>query len=419
MHEITTLANGLRVVTNAMPGLKTIACGVWVDVGARYELPEVNGVAHMLEHMAFKGTRRRSAQAIAEEIEDVGGHLNAYTSREQTAYYARVLGDDLPLAIDMIADILRNSVIDAGELARERTVVLQEIGQVNDTPDDLVFDLFQETAFPGQPLGRSILGPVEIVRSMSRESLLSYMGQHYSPDRMVLAVAGQLDHAAVVELATAQFGDMEARPGHGFEPARYEGGEMRAERDLEQAHVILGFPAFSYRDDDFYALQVFSSLLGGGMSSRLFQEIRERRGLAYSIFSFLSCYRDGGTLGIYAGTGEDETAELLPVVGDEILRFVERVDDAEIRRGRAQLKTSQMMALESPSAVAEDMARQLIAFGRVIPTEEVLEKIDAVDQAALRRVGERLLAGGRPTLTGLGPLGHMPALDALVRRLLG
>jgi predicted Zn-dependent peptidase len=413
--EITTLDNGLRVATESMPGLQTASVGVWVDVGARYEAPEANGVAHMLEHMAFKGTVRRNAKEIAEAIENVGGQLNAYTSREHTAYYARILADDLDLAVDLLADILQHSTFDEEELARERGVVLQEIGQVQDTPDDLVFDLFQETAFPGQALGRSILGPAEIVSAMPRTSLIDYMTQNYGPGRMVLAAAGKIEHRRLVELGQRLFRELPEPAEAQIDQAQYEGGEKRDMRDLEQVHVMLGLPAFSYLDDDFYALQVLSTALGGGMSSRLFQEIRERRGLAYSVFSFASCYRDAGVLGIYVGTGEQETAELVPVVCEEFLELIEAPGEEELVRARAQLKASLLMALESCSAQSEELARQLLIFGRRIPPEEMIAKIDAVDEAALRRVGRRLLAAGRPTLTALGPLGHLPDLDVVQR----
>ena len=329
--RITTLDSGLRVATETMASVQTASVGVWIDVGARYETPEVNGVAHMLEHMAFKGTERRSARAIAEAIENVGGHLNAYTSREHTAYYARVMADDLPLAAELLADILQHSIFDESELARERTVILQEIGQVQDTPDDLVFDLFQETAYPGQSLGRSILGPAEIVAALPRTALIDYMAHHYGPEHLVLAAAGKVEHERLVELAERLFRDLPAPAPHRPDDARYEGGERREERELEQAHLLLGLPAFSYMDDDFYALQVLSTMLGGGMSSRLFQEVRENRGLAYSVFSFASCYDDTGVLGIYAGTGEKETAELVPVVCDEFLKLIDAA-----RRGRAR-----------------------------------------------------------------------------------
>jgi hypothetical protein len=272
--RITTLDSGLRVATETMASVQTASVGIWVDVGARYEAPEVNGVAHMLEHMAFKGTERRSARAIAEAIENVGGHLNAYTSREHTAYYARVMADDLPLAVDLLADILQHSAFDEAELARERGVVVQEIGQVQDTPDDLVFDLFQETAFPGQPLGRSILGPAELVAAMPRSALVDYMAQHYGPSRLVLSAAGKVEHERLVELADRLFRELPTPAVEQISPARYESGERREDRELEQVHLLIGLPAFSYLDDDFYALQVFSTMLGGGMSSRLFQEVR-------------------------------------------------------------------------------------------------------------------------------------------------
>jgi predicted Zn-dependent peptidase len=415
--EITTLDNGLRIATESMPGLQTASVGVWVDVGARYEAPEANGVAHMLEHMAFKGTVRRNAKEIAEAIENVGGQLNAYTSREHTAYYARILAGDLELAVDLLADILQHSTFDEEELARERGVVLQEIGQVQDTPDDLVFDLFQETAFPGQALGRSILGPAEIVSTMSRTSLIDYMAGNYGPRRMVLAAAGKVEHGRLVDLAQRLLRELPEPAVPKVDPASYTGGELRETRDLEQAHVMLGLPAFSYLDDDFYALQVLSTALGGGMSSRLFQEVREKRGLAYSVFSFGSCYRDTGILGIYAGTGEQQTAELVPVVCEEFLELIEAPGEEELVRARAQLKASLLMALESCSAQSEELARQLLIFGRRIPPEEMIAKIDSVDQAALRRVGQRLLADGRPTLTAIGPLGHLPDLQAVHRAL--
>ncbi|HSA82547.1 MAG TPA: pitrilysin family protein [Geminicoccaceae bacterium] len=415
--EITTLDSGLRVASLPMASVQTASVGIWVDVGARYEAPEVNGVAHMLEHMAFKGTERRSARAIAEAIENVGGHLNAYTSREHTAYYARIMADDLPLAVDLLADILQHSAFDEAELARERGVVVQEIGQTQDTPDDLVFDLFQETAFPGQPLGRSILGPAELVAAMPRRALVDYMAHHYGPARLVLSAAGKVEHDRVVELADRLFRELPTPPVAAAPPARYEGGEVREERELEQVHLLIGLPAFSYLDDDFYALQVFSTMLGGGMSSRLFQEVRENRGLAYSVFSFASSYADTGLFGIYAGTGENETAELVPVVCDELLKMIEQPTEEELARARAQLKASLMMALESCFAQSEELARQLLIFGRRIPPDEIVARIDAVDESALRRVGRRLLTGVGPTLAAIGPLQQLPDLDAIRRRL--
>jgi len=296
-------------------------------------------------------------------------------------------------------------------------VVLQEIGQTQDTPDDLVFDLFQETAYPGQALGRSILGPAEIVAAMPRTALLDYMAHFYGPRRMVLSAAGKVEHERLVELADRLLRELPDTRDEPLEPAAYRGGELREERDLEQAHLLLGLPAFSYFDDDFYALQVLSTMLGGGMSSRLFQEIRENRGLAYSIFSFASCYRDTGLLGIYAGTGEQETRELIPVVCDELQGLIAQPGAEELVRARAQLKASLMMALESCFAQSEELARQLLIFGRRVPPEEIIEKVDAVDEEAIRRVGRRLLGAHDPTLTALGPLRHLPSLDEIRERL--
>jgi len=418
-QKITTLDNGLRVATVAMPSVQTASVGVWIDAGARHETPEVNGVAHMLEHMAFKGTERRSARVIAEEIENVGGQLNAYTSRENTAYYARVLADDLPLATDMLADILQHSTFEPEEMERERGVILQEIGQTLDTPDDLIFDLFQETAFPEQSLGRSILGPAEIVQGMTRDQLTGYMAAHYAPENMVLAASGKVEHDRLVDLGAKLFQNLPARvtEARDVEAGRYARGDLRRQRELEQVHLILGLPAFSYHDDDFYALQVLSAMLGGGMSSRLFQEVREKRGLAYSVFSFAACYRDTGVFGIYAGTGEEQTAELVPVLCDELAELMNNASDEELARARAQIKASLMMGLESCFAQSEDIARQLLIFGRRIPQEETIAEIDAVDAAAIKRVGARLIEGQRPSLAALGPVSKLPSLDTVAARL--
>ena len=410
--EITTLDNGLRVVSEHMPRLQTASLGIWVDVGTRYEPAEVNGVAHLLEHMAFKGTARRSARAIAEEIERVGGSLNAYTSREHTAYYARILADDVALAADILADILRHSSFDPAELEKERHVVLQEIGQVKDTPDDLVFDLLQEASYPDQPMGRAILGPEAIVQRMPREALIDYMARHYGPKRLVVAGAGKIEHARLVDLAQSLLGDLAAIEGAAAEPARYSGGRKVERRpDLEQVHLCMAVEGLPYHHPDHFALQVLSTALGGGMSSRLFQEARENRGLCYSIFSFASAYADTGQLGVYAGTDPEDLPELMQVVADEARALIEDPSEDEIARARAQLKASLLMGLESCSAVCEDLARQLLCFNRRVPTEEVVAKIDAVDTGAVRILGRRLLDGKGLTLAAVGPLEQLPGVD--------
>ncbi len=410
--RLTTLPSGIRVVSEAMPRVETLAVGAWVDVGARYEPAEVNGVAHLLEHMAFKGTATRTARAIAEEIEAVGGSLNAYTSSEHTAYYARILSPDLPLAVDLIADILQRSTFDEAELEKERQVILQEIGQVRDTPDDLVGDLFQEAAYPDQPLGRPILGTEEIVAGMPRAALLDYMGRHYGPSRLVFAAAGKVEHERLVELTEAAFRNLPAAAASAPQPARFGGGEV-LERDdeLEQVHLCLGVEAFTYTDPDYYALQVFSMALGGGMSSRLFQEARENRGLCYSIGTFGSAYADSGLLGIEAGTAAKDVPELCRVIDAETATLVARPNEAELARARAQLKAGTLMALESCHAVCEGLARQLLCLGRRVPTAELLAKIDAVDATAVRRVGERLFRGRPVALAAIGPLKKLPRIE--------
>ena len=414
--QTTRLANGLRVVSDPVDHVETASVGLWVDVGARCETEETNGLSHLLEHMAFKGTERRSARDIAEEIEAVGGHLNAYTSRETTAYYAKVMKEDVPLALDLLADILQHSTFDPEELERERQVVMQEIAAVNDTPDDLVFDRFQETAYPDQPLGRTILGPPERVGSYSRDALAGYMAAHYRAARMVLVGSGRIAHDALVAAAEEAFTALPEGPTAEPVAAVYGGGDCRLGRDLEQAHLIVGFDGLSYDDDDFYALQVMSTLLGGGMSSRLFQEIRERRGLAYSVFTFSSSYADGGIFGVYAGAGESELGELIPVMADELIDACATVGDDEVARARAQLKAGLLMSLESTQARAERLGRHILLFGRPLPVAELIERVDAVDSEAVRRTACRILQGARPTVAALGPIDTLESHDAIAAR---
>ena len=414
--RVTTLANGFRVATNRMDSVETTSLGVWAGVGTRNEPAEHNGVAHLLEHMAFKGTRRRSARDIVVEIEDVGGFLNAYTGREQTAYFAKVLADDTPLVVDILADILQNSIFDADELTRERAVVLQEIGQAEDTPDDIIFDHFQEIAFPDQAMGRPVLGRAEIVRELPRETVAGYMASRYRAGQMVLAASGQIEHDALVAMAEKLFAGLPGGAVPPSEGARYAGGDGRFARELEQVHLALGFHGVTYTDPDYYVAAVLSQLLGGGMSSRLFQEIREKRGLVYSIHSFTSSYADGGIFGIYAGTGEKEVAELLPVVCDELAKLPDDMTEPEVKRAAAQLRAATLMSREKPSARCEQLASQLLIYGRPITPAEAVARIDAVTIDDLVRLARRLMQSA-PTLTTLGPIGQVMEYDALRKRL--
>jgi predicted Zn-dependent peptidase len=418
--KLATLANGLRIVTDRIDTVDTVSLGLWVDVGTRHEAPAVNGAAHFLEHMAFKGTLRRSARAIAEEIEAVGGHLNAYTSRESTAYYAKVLKEDVSLALDILADILQHSSFDPAEFERERTVILQEIGQANDTPDDIIFDHFQERAFPDQAMGRPVLGSPEIIRELRRESVIAYLRDHYGAARMVLSASGNLDHDRVVALADTLLSGMPAIGGNGgaiaTDPARYTGGEYRQDRDLEQLHLVLGFPGLTLGDPDYYAASVLSTAFGGGMSSRLFQEVREKRGLAYTIHSFAHSYRDGGLFGIYAGTGEDDAGELVPVLCEETMRLADGLTQVELARAKAQIKAGILMSLESTGARCEQMAQYMLIHGTPFDPADMVRRIEAVDDAAIARV----VAGWRvapPTLAALGPIGQLEDFERLRGRL--
>jgi len=413
--RITTLPNGLRVISETMEHVETASVGVWVEAGARFEAPEINGVTHLLEHMTFKGTETRSAQALVEEIEDVGGQINAYTTRETTAYYAKMLKEDLGLAVDVVADLVQNAVLDEDELKKERAVVVQEINQSFDTPDDIIYDHFQETVFPEQAVGRPVLGTEDRVMNMPRQAVMDYMTHHYTPANMVLAAAGNLNHDELVDLAQTHFQTAKETTPAPQDPARYIGGDFRHKRDLEQVHLLMGFEGVPYEDDEVYAASVLATLLGGGMSSRLFQEIREKRGLVYSIYAYGSSYTDAGLFGIYAGTSEKELAELVPVTCDEINKTLTGLSEDEVARARAQMKASTLMSLESTSSRAEQLARQLMVYGRPLEIAEVIAKIDAVDAAQAEAVARRIFST-TPTLAAIGPVGALENYDTFKGR---
>jgi predicted Zn-dependent peptidase len=404
--EVTTLDNGLRVVTERNPAVETASLGLWIDAGSRIESEASGGIAHMLEHMVFKGTETRSAQAIATEIEDVGGHLNAYTGREQTGYYAKVLKDDVALAVDLTTDLVFSAVLDPEELERERTVILQEIGQANDTPDDIIFDHLQAVAFPRQGLGRPVLGTPETVSAIPRADLAAFRDAWYRPPQMVFAAAGNFEHARVVDEVARRVGDRAkpaaAAPVSILAPATYAGGVYGESRDLEQTHLVIAYPGAPFSDPTVYAMSVYATLIGGGMSSRLFQEVREKRGLVYSIYAFTQSFTDSGLFAVYAGTSPEDADECFEVIGDELGKLTATLDDGEIARARAQLKASILMSLESTSARSEQLAQQMLVFGRPLPVAEVVGRIDAVDRAAVLAIAERMGAAV-PTVAVIGP----------------
>jgi predicted Zn-dependent peptidase len=418
--EVTRLPTGLTVVTDTMSHLETASLGVWVDVGSRDERPDEHGISHLLEHMAFKGTSRRTARQIAEEIEAVGGDLNAATSIETTAYYARVLRADVPLALDVLSDILADPSFDPAELQREQNVIVQEIGAAEDTPDDLIWDRLQETAYTDQPIGRSILGTPATVRGFDRSRLAHYLSRNYRAPNMVIAAAGAVDHQAVVADVERKFASFEGPQAPAPEAARFIGGSRIERRDLEQAHIALAMQGLPQRDPSLYSLQVFTNVLGGGMSSRLFQEVREQRGLCYSIYSFHAPYSDTGMFGLYAGTDASDVPELMRVVIGEINGAAETISEAEVARAKAQMKTGLLMALESSGARAEQLARQMFAWGRPAPLDELVGRIEAVTVESTRAAGRALIARGRPAVAALGPGAGLESAatiaDSLIRR---
>ncbi|WP_460274180.1 M16 family metallopeptidase [Celeribacter sp. ULVN23_4] len=413
--RIHTLSNGFRIVTELQPSMQSASIGVWVMAGGRHERLEQNGIAHFLEHMAFKGTERRTPLEIAEVLENVGGYLNAYTSREVTAYYARVLKDDVSLALDVIGDIVLNPIFDPKELELERGVILSEIGQALDTPDDVIFDWLQEATYPKQALGRTILGPAERVRNFSRDDLAGFVEEHYSPERMVLSAAGNIDHDRIVAEAEEIFGGLKPHGRDHADPAIFQGGEYRKVKKLEQAHFTLAFEGPAYRDEDIYIAQTATTALGGGMSSRLFQELREKRGLCYTIYAQSGAYSDTGLTTIYAGTSGDQIKDLAEVTIDEMKRAGSEMTMVEVDRARAQIKAGLLMGLESPSSRAERNARMIGIWGRVPSLEETVTRINAV---TLDNVRDFLVKTGmgRASMALYGPVKSAPELEHLRER---
>lgn len=418
--EITRLPSGLSVVTDSMPHLETAALGVWVGTGSRDERPNEHGISHLIEHMAFKGTAKRTARQIAEEIEAVGGELNAATSVEMTAYHARVLKGDVPLALDVLSDILTNPAFEPAELEREKSVIVQEIGAAEDTPDDIVFENLQITAFPEQPMGRSILGTRDSVRSFEAGDLRDYLARNYQAPDMVIAATGAIDHARIVDQVQKLFSGFGSSDAPAPQPARFSHGAHIQKRDLEQAHIALALEGVSQRDPSLYSLDIFANVLGGGMSSRLFQEVRENRGLCYAISSFHLPYSDIGFFGLYAGTDVSDIPQLMEVVIEQMADATETIAEAEVARVKAQMKTGLLMALESSGARAWQLARQMFAYGRVIPVAEIVARIDAVSVESVRAAGKALLARSRPAVAALGPgagIEHAASfVDGLARR---
>lgn len=409
--RVTRLDNGLRVVTQDMPHLHSVSLGVWVGVGARDERPEEHGICHLLEHMAFKGTNSRSAREIAEEIEQVGGDMNAATGLEMTAYYVRVLRDDVELGLEVLSDIVQNSTFLSDELEMEKEVILQEIAGIDDVPDEIAYDLLLDAAYPEQSVGRPVIGTPESVKSIGRSELTAHLSNRYSADSMVIAAAGAVDHNAFVDHVKSMFAGLKSGRSTADSSAKFVGGTRASKRGFEQCHLVVGFPGPSYRDDNFMLSQVFSGLLGGGMSSRLFQEVRENRGLCYSIYSSAWGLRDGGMFGIHAATGREMVSELAEVVALELRKCASgELTDKEVQRAKTQLKAGLLMSLESSSVRAEQMARQLLSVDRLISADELIARIDEVSSDGLCQFASRLLEFGQPAIAVVGAGGRSQKL---------
>ena len=414
--KITTLDSGVTVVSHPMAQLETVAMGIWVEAGSRDEAPAQNGIAHLLEHMAFKGTPRRTARQIVEEIETAGGDINASTSMESTGFYARVLKQDWPLALDILSDILLNPVFDEHELEREKDVVLQEIAASLDTPDDLVFDLAQACAYDGHALGRTILGEPRQVSRYRAGDLVAYRDRHYTGGRMVLAAAGRIEHDELVAkartlLAPALKGDVPERS-----VPHFKGGSKFIRKRLDQTHLVISLPGPGYRNKDIYAFQMLAGILGGGMSSRLFQDVREKRGLCYSVYSYVSALADAGQFSFYAGAAPGKAAELTDVACDVIRSAGEGVSADEVNRARAQIKAGLVMSLESAQARADQIARQYMAFGKVPAISSIIAKVDAVTPDQIKALAKRLFAGAPVAYAAVGGIKQLASYDRVVAK---
>jgi predicted Zn-dependent peptidase len=395
MAELTRLANGVTVAIDPMPGAQSAAIGLYAGVGSRSEADGRGGLAHLVEHMVFKGARGRDARGIAEAIEDVGGSLNAWTARDQTVFHARTLAPDVGLALELIADLVRAPKLDKVELEREKLVILSELGECLDTPDDLIHDHLFEAAFGKQPLARPVLGSETSIRSLTRGDCVQWLEEQYRPDRLVVAAAGKVDPGHVLMLAEALFGDLAAVPPPAFAPAVFSGGTKSDPRAAEQTHLAFAMAALPASHANAPALSLVAQAVGGGMSSRLFQELREEQGLAYSIYAWTQGFADTGIFAVNLSTDKARAAEAMTLARETVERAAADLTEAELKRARAQVEAGILMALETPQGRADAMARSIEIFGRIMTSDEMLDELRAVDAAKAREAGQAMLAGPR------------------------
>jgi predicted Zn-dependent peptidase len=402
--KIIQLENGLRIVIDPIKTVESAAIAVFVNTGSRNETPDINGISHFLEHMAFKGTKTRNAKQIAEQFDNIGGKINAYTSREKTVYYAKVLKQDTEFATEFLSDILQNSTFDQIELEKERGVILQEIAMTNDTPDDVVFDYFQETAFPKQAVGRSILGPVKNIKKFGRDNFVDYIGKQYNYRNIAVVASGNVDEKKFVGYVKKYFNNLSSNKLKKFEPAKYQGGDFRKYKNLEQVNMVLGFQGLSYLDKDYYKCQILASILGGGMSSRLFQEVREKRGLVYSVYAFNYANFDAGLFGVYLGTTPEKANQAIEVVGEEILKITSKITDEELQRVITQTKAGLLMAKESVIGRSQKIGGDILAYNRIISEQEILDKILSISKKQITNFAANMLANSKHNFSAIGKI---------------
>jgi len=408
LYQKTVLANGVRVITEEIEHVRSISLGLWVGAGSRDEGEGYEGISHFIEHMFFKGTAKRTARQLAESLEAVGGQLNAFTTKEYTCYYVKVLDEDLDLAIDVLSDMFFSSLFDEKEIEKEKKVVIEEIKMYEDSPDELIHDLFSEYVWNDHPLGRPILGTVDSIRSLSREKILDYLEHHYAPDNFVIAVAGKINNGEILHKISPLFEDfkrggrrvLEGTPmGHTI--------ERFITKETEQMHLVIGVPGLGQNDEDIYPMHIINNVLGGGLSSRLFQEIREQRGLAYSVYSYHSTYVDTGLFAIYAGTSPSNTKEVVECILAEIGKVkVAGITAQELERTKAQIKGSLYLGLESVSSRMSRLGKTELTYDRVLTPEDVVQKLDKVTLEDVKRVINRLWQRDKISLTMMGPVGH-------------
>jgi len=414
--QLSTLSNGLRIATDTMLDVESMVIGAWVGVGTRHEPWSANGLAHLTEHMMFKGTKRRSAYALSKTIEKNGGAMNAYTTREETAYYARVLPEDADRAADIIADMLLRSVFDPKELDRERQVIIQEIGRDRDTPEEHIYDLLHETAFPRQKIGRSILGREEVIERLSRESVVDYVSRHYHAGNIVIVGSGKIAHNDLVALAKRYFSRLPMGTPAKTDAAKVRHGDLRRSKDTEQLHLMMGFQAPSLHAKASPAAGLLGTLLGGSSSSRLFQKVREKRGLVYNISTYHAPFSDTGLFCLYAGTDPARVRELVPVVCNELKSVTEKSSASELARAKAQARADLLMGQESVMRRAESLGHQILTFGRAVPMAETLSHIMRVSTEDLVGVAGKIFSRP-PVLTALGDIGGLEPYRVLRGRL--